>query len=415
VGNFYTNYTLRGPSQKAVADALAGRAAIVTPAQDGCVVVFDQESDEQNEGIIAELASRLSGQFRCPLLAVLNHDDDILWYQLYLSGELVDEYNSTPAYFEGDTSGPEGGDPQKLCAAFGSTAVKEVERILKKPFAERSGYVFAVERHSDLAGALQIPSFGVGASFGHISQGELPDELTEGGLIRTEDMVPGAPLEDIWRRPVPGYYKVSFRSNPKLKKSIPIGWAPGTWAALECAEQELSDNFLKAAFSYREKFGKLGFNEQGFKRLKGILNPNHRDDGGINYLDGSRRHFGQLIYNRSFFPPQQAEREHVIIALTAVFDSETVNCTNRMPPSEDALPNHKVIRIESNDVEFLYRNFVEQLRQRTGQPRRFDDLSALQQWFDSYQIAKFEDAVRRGHWVRMSEYEAEKARKEKGL
>src|SRR5215469_9831706 len=129
MGAFYTNYTLRAPSQQSVADALAGRAAIVTPAQDGCVVVFDEESDEQNGEIIAELASRLSGQFQCPLLAVLNHDDDILLYQLYLSGELVDEYNSTPGYFEGDASGSEGGDSQKLCAAFGSAAVKEVERI----------------------------------------------------------------------------------------------------------------------------------------------------------------------------------------------------------------------------------------------------------------------------------------------
>src|ERR1017187_6166492 len=93
MGNFYTNYTLRGPSQQSVAAALAGRSAIVTPAQDGCVVVFDEESDEQNQEIIAELASRLSGELRCSLLAVLNHDDDILWYQLYLSGELVDEYD----------------------------------------------------------------------------------------------------------------------------------------------------------------------------------------------------------------------------------------------------------------------------------------------------------------------------------
>ena len=72
MGNFYSNYTLRGPSQQAVATALAGRSAIVTPEQEGCVVVFDEESDEQNQEIIVELASRLSGQFRCPLLAVLN-------------------------------------------------------------------------------------------------------------------------------------------------------------------------------------------------------------------------------------------------------------------------------------------------------------------------------------------------------
>ncbi len=124
MGNFYANYTLRGPSQQLVAAAVAGRSAIVTPAQHGCVVVFDEESDEQNPEVIAELASWLSAQLRSPLLAVLNHDDDILWYQLYLSGELVDEYSSAPGYCnttdEGAAmAGPEGGDAKKLCSAFG--------------------------------------------------------------------------------------------------------------------------------------------------------------------------------------------------------------------------------------------------------------------------------------------------------
>jgi hypothetical protein len=43
MGNFYTNYTLRGPSQSAVAAALAGRSAIVTPKQDGSIIVFDEQ------------------------------------------------------------------------------------------------------------------------------------------------------------------------------------------------------------------------------------------------------------------------------------------------------------------------------------------------------------------------------------
>ena len=55
-GNFYVNYTLRGPDQRAVAAALAGRTSIVSPEQDGCIVVFDEESEEQNQEVIAELA-----------------------------------------------------------------------------------------------------------------------------------------------------------------------------------------------------------------------------------------------------------------------------------------------------------------------------------------------------------------------
>lgn len=186
MGNFYTNYTLRGPSQQAVATALAGRSAIVTPAQDGCVVVFDEQSDEQDSAVITELASRLSRELHCPVLAVLNHDDDVFWYQLYLSGELADKYDSSPGYFDAaaEPSAPVGGDPQKLCSAFGSAAVAEVESILRKSSFDDGGYTFAVERHTDLARALGIPSFAVGAGFRNASDGELPEGLDEDGILR---------------------------------------------------------------------------------------------------------------------------------------------------------------------------------------------------------------------------------------
>ena len=187
---------------------------------------------------------------------------------------------------------------------------------------------------------------------------------------------------------------------------------PGTWAELECPEQELSEASRKATAPYREKFKQLGFIEQGFKKLKRILSAVHRDNGGINYLDGSRCQFGQLIYNRSFIRSQQAEREHVIIAFTAVFQNEILSCTNRTTPSDDVLPNHKVVRVESDDVVFLHEKFVELLGQRADHPRHFDDLQALQNWFDAHKIEIFEDKVRRGLWVRMSDYEVEKARRE---
>ena len=126
MGSFYTNFTLRGPSQQAVAALLAGRSAIVTPEQNGYVVVYDEESDDQNHEVISELASQLSQAFRCPLLAVLNHDDDILWYQFYIKGELIDEYDSSPGYFDPSADEPDppaGGDAQKLCNAFEASAV----------------------------------------------------------------------------------------------------------------------------------------------------------------------------------------------------------------------------------------------------------------------------------------------------
>jgi hypothetical protein len=186
MGNFYTNYTLRGPSQQAVAKALAGRLAIVTPRQNGCVVVFDDPSDGQEVPVITELAGRLSREFACPVLAVLNHDDDLFWYQLHLSGQLSDEYNSWPGYFDpsGEPWAPAGGDAQKLCSAFGVSNVAEVERVLRKSPLEKDRYIFAVERHADLARLLGIASFGVGGGFRYVARGELPAGLKEEDLVK---------------------------------------------------------------------------------------------------------------------------------------------------------------------------------------------------------------------------------------
>lgn len=186
MGNFYTNYTLKGPSQKAVATALAGRSAVVTPAQNDCVVVFDEKSNDQISTGIIELSSQLSRDLCCPVLSVLNHDDDILWYQLFMNGELLDEYDSSPSYFDpiASPSAPAGGDAKKLCDAFNATSVTEIERILRVSSFDKNGYAFAIERHAALARALGIPTFGVGSAFYSITNGELPDGLNEQDILR---------------------------------------------------------------------------------------------------------------------------------------------------------------------------------------------------------------------------------------
>jgi hypothetical protein len=184
VGNFYTNYTLRGPSQQAVSAALAGRSAIVTPVKDNSVVVFDEESDLQSAEVIAKLGSHLSIALGCPVLAVLNHDDDILFYQLYEGGSQTDEYCSAPGYFSGADAPPTGGNALKLCAAFGSSATEAVEPILHPPDGERA--TFAFEQHDALVRALGLSDYGVAAGFNYVSQGELPGDLTEADLIRIQ-------------------------------------------------------------------------------------------------------------------------------------------------------------------------------------------------------------------------------------
>jgi hypothetical protein len=155
VGSFYVNYTVRSADQAAVVKSLKGRRAYVTPVKDGALVV------------------------------TVNHDDDMLWYGLFDKGRLTDEYNSWPDYFEHGTSPPTGGDARKLCAAFGRGGKeKEVETVLREASREEDGYVFAMERHADLVQALGLPAFAVGCGFNYVEEGELPEGLSEGDLVK---------------------------------------------------------------------------------------------------------------------------------------------------------------------------------------------------------------------------------------
>lgn len=188
MGNFYVNFTLRGPSPNAVAEALVGRRCIVTPPVLDTIVVFDEASDRQDQQVISALATELSQKLRCPVLALLNHDDDILWYRLFADGHPCDEYDSSPGYFDprAEPAAPAGGDAAKLCSAFGSAAVDEVERVLRKSAFTDDGYVFAVDRHGELVRALGISPFAVGTSYSSFENDELPEGLLADDVIRTK-------------------------------------------------------------------------------------------------------------------------------------------------------------------------------------------------------------------------------------
>jgi hypothetical protein len=156
VGNFYVNYTTYGPDREAVAEFLraAERTAFVSPTVEGTTMFFDAKSDRQNEQVIKDIGARASKDLSTPILAVINHDDDILFYLLFEAGQLVDEYNSCPGYFEGGDVTPAGGDARRLCAAFGVAGkAEQVDEVLRS-----EDYLFAFERNSDLAELLKHPS-----------------------------------------------------------------------------------------------------------------------------------------------------------------------------------------------------------------------------------------------------------------
>lgn len=186
MGNFYVNYTLKGPDQSDVVRILDGRRAAVTIQQRRCVVVFDEESDVQDIDVVAELSSMMSEKLACPVFAVVNHDDDVLIYQLRANGELVDEYSSSPGYFDdGPPEPPSGGDAARLTSTFGASDSAVVESILRKSSDGKDGYIFEIDRHRDLVRALDLPEWAVGTSYEGLAAGEYPEGLTEADLHRT--------------------------------------------------------------------------------------------------------------------------------------------------------------------------------------------------------------------------------------
>ena len=151
-------------------------------------MVFDEESDSQSVEVVFGLGAKLSTEVGCSVLAVLNHDDDILMYGLFENGKLTDQYNSAPDYFDpdGELAGPSGGDAARLAAAFGSDKADLIEEILRKSSYDESGYIFAIERHVDLAKALGLPDVWVNLGFNYLSEDELPPGLNQDDLAKVE-------------------------------------------------------------------------------------------------------------------------------------------------------------------------------------------------------------------------------------
>jgi hypothetical protein len=194
MGSSYSNITLHGPDRDRIIQALQarGRQAYVGPEANGCVVVFDEQSGDDPE-LGAELAAELTRELGGSALAAMIHDDDIFLYSLVRGGQVVDEYNSCPGYFEGDDTPPTGGDARLLAEVFGSGDPGTVERILHAP-AKQGDYFFETRRHADFAEALGLPEHSVGLGFGYIYQGEADEVEPELEMVGfSDDEEAGAP------------------------------------------------------------------------------------------------------------------------------------------------------------------------------------------------------------------------------
>ena len=120
MGLFCVNFHFRTTDDRALAEAVGRRGVSryrVVPAKNGWTSLFEEQASEQDDRRIRDLAGGLSRDLHVPAIAFLVHDSDIACFWLFDNGQLLDEYNSDPGYFDGDADGPptpSGGRPDVL-------------------------------------------------------------------------------------------------------------------------------------------------------------------------------------------------------------------------------------------------------------------------------------------------------------
>ncbi len=186
MGNFYTNFAVRGTTTDEVVGFLedTGRSAVVVPEHDGWVVVCPEETEMQHPLLMEAFAKEVSATLECVVLGVLNHDDDVLGYWLAKGGEIVDRYISDPGVMEGRDEPPEGGDAEVLCEVLDRPeAMAAVSNILH-PDPDNDTFAYsALIRHEALVKVLRLPIYTVDLGFNTASTGDLSEELDEDDLI----------------------------------------------------------------------------------------------------------------------------------------------------------------------------------------------------------------------------------------
>jgi hypothetical protein len=190
MGNFYVNITTRKADAEAILQYLKSRdlSAFIAKGPEDYCTIYEERCDEQDTRHITSLLKEISSQLNCAAIGMLNHDDDILAYELWLNGEKVDEYDSCPGYFQGDERRmePEGGNAELLSKLMGNGKnVEAIQVALRKSGSGEEGFVFAIERHEALAKAIGLPLHTVGYGFRYISEGEMPEGIQPENIIKS--------------------------------------------------------------------------------------------------------------------------------------------------------------------------------------------------------------------------------------
>ena len=136
MGASFTNLQIRNTSSKAILAALPklmeGRG-YVSSQKGGWVTVYSEAMDEQGDET-KRLAGELSKVLKTEVFGFQVFDSDIAMYWLYRNGEMLDEFNSSPDYFEGEKdeeAGGSGGNPEiVLPLCVGGATREQLQEIL---------------------------------------------------------------------------------------------------------------------------------------------------------------------------------------------------------------------------------------------------------------------------------------------
>jgi Ankyrin repeats (3 copies) len=182
MGAFIVNFHIktRSPTNvAAVVQRLINTRAYVSSSRTGWVSVYEERTSQQETEEIDRLARELSSHVDAPVIAFQVHDSDVLRYWLYEHGDLRDQYNSNPDYFQ--TAPP--GQGQQL-RGNAHTLLKHCERgatleqvgdVLSQ---DRSEFELADHRLDVLAQLLGIDSLRAGVDFRDFERGDVtPEEV----------------------------------------------------------------------------------------------------------------------------------------------------------------------------------------------------------------------------------------------
>lgn len=188
MGNFYTSFTVRSTARDKILEVMKGRKGAVSPTHRGYTVVWDAECESQDDRIISVLGLRMAKTVAAPVMAALNHDDDVLMFWLYSPEGKIGEYNSAPGYFEGEDQPPSGADAELFVKIMVPCATDDFRKDLLEPtdsILQSREYVFAFERHRELLAATGLPIFAA-TGYKYISRGEVPEGITIDQLTLTD-------------------------------------------------------------------------------------------------------------------------------------------------------------------------------------------------------------------------------------